>query len=34
MSEYPAANRCDEHGGRINVIRVKCTVAGVPCFGG
>jgi hypothetical protein len=22
MSEYPAINRCDEHGGRINVIRV------------
>jgi hypothetical protein len=26
--EYPAANRCDEHDGRINVIRVKCTVSG------
>jgi hypothetical protein len=34
VSECPAAYRCNEHGGRINVIRVKCTVARVPRFGG
>jgi hypothetical protein len=34
VSEYPASNRCDEHDGLINVIRVNCTVAGVPRFGG
>jgi hypothetical protein len=34
LSEYPTSNRCDEHDGRINVIRVNCTVAGVPCIGG
>jgi hypothetical protein len=28
LSEYPASNRCDEHDGQINVIRVNCTVAG------
>jgi hypothetical protein len=33
VSECPPANRCDEHGGRINVIRVNCTVAEVPLFG-
>jgi hypothetical protein len=34
LLECPAANRCDEHGERIKVIRVNCTVAGVPRFGG
>jgi RNase H-like domain found in reverse transcriptase len=34
VSEYPTSNRCDEHDGRINVIRVNCTVAGVPRIGG
>jgi hypothetical protein len=33
-SECPAANRFEEHGGRINVIRVNCTVARVPRFSG
>jgi hypothetical protein len=30
VAEYAASNRCDEHDGRINDIRVNCTVAGVP----
>jgi hypothetical protein len=34
LSEYPTSNRYDEHDGRINVIRINCTVAGVPRFGG
>jgi hypothetical protein len=33
VSEYPTSNRCDEHDGRINVIRVNCIVAGVRRFG-
>jgi hypothetical protein len=34
VSEYPTSNRCDEHDGRTNVIRVNCTVAEVPRIGG
>jgi hypothetical protein len=34
VSDYPTSNRCDEHDGRINVIRVDCIVAGAPRFVG
>jgi hypothetical protein len=34
VSVYPTSDRCDEQDGRIIVIRVICTVAGVPRSGG